>query len=195
MKQSWKPGTVLYPLPAVLVSCGSLETPNLFTVAWTGITCSEPPMTYISVRPSRYSYDLIEKSGEFVINLTTKPLVFATDYCGVVSGRDGNKFAHLGLTAAPSSVVSAPSLAESPVNIECRVVEKKELGSHHMFLASIVAVQADDAYYDETGRFCFEKAQPICYSHGQYYSMGQLLGKFGYSIQKKPRQGGSPRRA
>ena len=184
MKQSWKPGTVLYPLPAVLVSCGSVEHPNLFTVAWTGIVCSDPAMTYISVRPSRYSYGLIEASGEFVLNLTTEALAFATDYCGVVSGRDTDKFAHLGLTAAPSTVVSAPSLAESPVNIECRVREKKHLGTHDMFLADIVAVQADDAYYDETGRFCFDRAHPICYSHGQYYTLGKRLGKFGYSIQK-----------
>ena len=190
MKQVWKSGTVLYPLPAVLVSCGTVEKPNLLTIAWTGIVNSDPPMTYISVRPSRYSYELIRQSGEFVINLTTRDLVFATDYCGVNSGRDGNKFEVLGLHAAPASQVSAPLLAESPVNIECRVRDSRLLGTHEMFLADIVAVQAEDAFCDETGAFRFEKAQPICYSHGKYYAMGEYLGKFGYSIQKKkPGQG------
>lgn len=185
MKQTWKPGTVLYPLPAVMVSCGTLEQPNMLTVAWTGIVNSDPPMTYISVRPQRFSYDIIKNSGEFVINLTTEDLAFACDFCGVKSGRDVDKFQHLGLTAAPAQAVSAPILAESPVNIECRVREMKELGTHTMFLADIVNVLVDDAYYDETGKFHFDRANPICYPHGEYFSMGKKLGKFGYSIQKK----------
>jgi flavin reductase (DIM6/NTAB) family NADH-FMN oxidoreductase RutF len=185
-KQSWKPGNMLYPLPAVLVSCQGKNTePNLLTIAWTGTICSDPAMVSISVRPERYSYSLIRETGEFVINLTTKALVRATDYCGVVSGRDVNKWEKMNLTPCPSLEVKAPGIKESPVNIECRVEEIKELGSHHMFIARVVAVQADERYMDEKGRFCLADSEPIAYSHGTYYTLGEELGKFGYSVKKK----------
>lgn len=182
---SFKPGNMLYPLPAVLVSVGDEKENNLFTVAWTGTICSDPPMVSISVRKERFSYEMIEKTGQFVINLTTKDLAYATDYCGVKSGRDVDKWKECGLTRLSSTVVSAPSVKESPVAIECEVTEKKELGTHHMFIARVVAVTVDDRYMNEKGTFVFPDAEPIVYSHGEYYTLGENIGKFGYSIRKK----------
>lgn len=184
-KTQFKPGNMLYPLPAVLVSASDGEKTNAFTVAWAGTVCTNPPMVSISVRPSRYSYDLIKKSGEFVINLTTEEIVFATDYCGVKSGRDEDKLKKLSLHEEPSKVINTPGIKESPVNIECKVREIKELGSHHMFLADVVNVQVDKQYMDEKNSFHLEQAKPIVYSHGQYFSLGKKLGSFGYSIRKK----------
>lgn len=185
-KQNWKPGNMLYPLPAVLVTVADKQgRDNVFTVAWTGTICSDPAMVSISVRPERYSYHMIEETGEFVINLTTEELAFATDYCGVKSGRDEDKFAAMKLTKGEPLKVKVPTIAESPVNIECKVVNKLELGSHHMFMAEVVAVQADDKYLDETGRFRLDLSKPLVYSHGEYYSMGEKLGTFGYSVKKK----------
>ena len=188
MKKTMKPATLLMPLPAVLVSCGSLEKPNIITIAWTGIVNSTPPMTYISVRKSRYSHDLIAESGEFVINLTTEKLARACDYCGVVSGRNVDKFAKTGLTPMPVEHVSAPAIAESPVNIACRVTESRALGSHTMFIAEVVGVTVDDEYLDENDRFHINDANLIMYSHGEYFALGKYLGKFGYSVQKKKKR-------
>lgn len=187
MKQTWKPGTVLYPLPAVLVSCGARpDEYNMLTVAWTGTVCTNPPMCYISVRPERHSYGIIRRTGEFVINLTTRDLARATDWCGVRSGRDCDKFREMRLTPAPAGVVAAPIIVESPVNIECRVRQVLSLGSHDMFLAEVVNVQVDEAYIDPaTGRFCLERACPIVYSHGEYFALGEALGHFGWSVRKK----------
>lgn len=184
-KQTWKPGNMIYPLPAVMVSCGTVDKPNIITIAWTGTICTNPPMTYISVRPNRHSYDLIKKSGEFVINLTTKDLAFATDFCGVRSGKDIDKFKEMNLTAIESKEVCAPTILESPVNIECKVQEIKELGSHHMFIARVVSVSADEKYLDDKQKFHFEKTNPICYSHGTYFTLGEEIGGFGYSVKKK----------
>jgi flavin reductase (DIM6/NTAB) family NADH-FMN oxidoreductase RutF len=186
-KVIWKPGTMIYPLPAVMVSCGSVpEEYNILTVSWTGTICTDPAMCYISVRPERFSYNIIKKNGEFVINLTTKKLAFATDWCGVKSGNKHNKFSEMGLTPSPASKVKAPLIKESPVNVECIVREIKELGSHHMFLSEVVAVNADDRYIDkETGLFNLNEANPISYSHGKYYEIGPFVGKFGFSVQKK----------
>lgn len=185
-KQIWKPGNMLYPLPAVMVSVADKEgRTNILTVAWTATVCTNPPMLSISVRPERYSYQALVETGEFVVNLTTEELVFATDFCGVRSGRDVDKFAHLGLTPKKASIVSAPLIGESPVNIECRVNRIEKPGSHHIFLADVVAVHAASKYMDEKGRFDFALAQPIVYSHGEYYSLGKKLGKFGYSVQKR----------
>lgn len=186
-KQQWKPGNMLYPLPVVLVTVADKDgKENIFTVAWAGTVCSDPAMLSISVRPERYSHHMIEETGEFVVNLTTKELVYATDYCGVKSGRDVDKFKELSLHTQPGAEVKAPLLTESPVNIECKVEQILHLGSHDMFVAKVVAVHADEAYMDESGRFSLEKAEPIVYSHGLYYDLGELLGKFGYSVQKKP---------
>ncbi len=185
-KQSWKPGNMLYPLPVVLVSAADKNgEKNLFTVAWAGTVCSDPPMVSISVRPERYSYHMIEETGEFVINLTTEKLAYATDYCGVRSGRNIDKFKELGLTAAPADIVKAPLLMESPVNIECTVKEIKKLGTHDMFIAQVVAVHADEEFMDEKNKFHFETARPIVYSHGAYMSLGKQIGTFGYSVKKK----------
>ena len=185
VKEEFGVGALLAPVPSVIVTCGTLESPNAITIAWTGIVCSNPAMTYISVRPERYSYELIKKSGEFVINLTTEELAAATDFIGVRSGRDMDKLKKCGLTAAPSSAVSAPSLLESPVCLECRVSNMLMLGSHHMFLASIEAVCVARELLDENGRLCLEKAGLIAYSHGEYFSLGKKLGSFGYSVKKK----------
>ena len=186
MKQDWKPGTMIYPLPAVMVSVTDGEGhDNIITVAWTGTVCTNPAMAYISVRPSRYSYDMIRKTGEFVINLTTEKLAFATDFCGVRSGRDVDKFRKLNLTKEKAQFVSAPMIGESPVNIECKVEQVLELGSHHMFLAKVVAVHADEAYMDERGRFDLNRAKPIVYSHGEYFGIGKKQGTFGWSVKKK----------
>lgn len=185
-KQSWKPGNMLYPLPAVLVTVADKEgRQNVFTVAWTGTVCSDPAMVSISVRPERFSYHMIEETGEFVINLTTSKLAYATDYCGVRSGRDVDKFKEMHLTPIPGKEVKAPLLEESPVNIECKVKQIMKLGTHDMFLAEVVAVHADEAYMDEKGRFSLSKADPMVYSHGTYYTLGKELGSFGYSVRKK----------
>lgn len=185
-KQSWKPGNMLYPLPVVMVSVADKEgRPNILTIAWTGTICSDPPMVSISVRPERYSYDIIKETGEFVINLTTKKLAFATDYCGVKSGRDVDKFKEMNLTPIPGDVVKAPLIEESPVNLECRVTEVKKLGTHDMFLAEVVAVHADEKYMDENKKFHLEYAEPIVYSHGTYLATGEAIGTFGYSVKKQ----------
>ncbi len=183
-KQIWKPGTMVYPLPAIMVSCGDMEKSNILTVAWTGTICTDPAMTYISIRPERYSYEIIRKTGEFVINLTNKDLAYATDWCGVKSGKDVDKFKEMKLTKEKANFVSCPLIKESPISIECKVKEIKELGSHHMFIAEVLSVDADEKYFDETGKFCLEKADLITYSHGQYYSLGENIGKFGFSVKK-----------
>lgn len=185
-KQSFKPGNMLYPLPVVMVSVADRAgNPNIVTIAWAGTVCSDPPMVSVSVRPERYSHHMIKETGEFVINLTTKELAFATDYCGVKSGRDVDKFKEMRLTPVPAEVVAAPMIGESPVNIECRVTEVKKLGSHDMFLARVVAVHADEKYMDEKNRFDLMRAKPIVYSHGAYFTCGEQLGTFGYSVKKR----------
>ena len=186
-KQSWKPGTLIYPLPAVLVTTGATpEEYNMLTIAWTGTICTDPPMCYISVRKERHSYDIIRRTGEFCINLTTKDMAHATDWCGVRSGRNEDKWKATGLTPMTNPHVSAPIIAESPLSICCRVREVKELGSHDMFIADVVGVEADDRFIDpETGKFSLDKANPIVYSHGEYYSLGKLIGHFGWSVRKK----------
>lgn len=197
-KCAFKPGNMLYPLPAVMVSCQyptahdpecidpALQgKPNILTVAWAGTVCTNPPMLSISVRPERYSYHMIEKSGEFVVNLTTEALVRATDYCGVRSGKEVDKFKEMQLTPLPSREVAVPGIAESPVNIECRVRQITPLGSHNMILADVVAVTVDEAYMDENGKFCLNDTGLVTYSHGEYFLLGQKLGTFGYSVAKK----------
>ena len=186
-KQLWKPGNMLYPLPAVLVSCGDKAgNYNVLTVAWTGTICSDPAMVYVSVRKNRYSHHMLEETGEFYINLTTESLAFATDYCGVKSGKDLNKFEEMHLTPEMGMLSWAPMIKESPVCIACEVVRIEELGSHDMFIANVKGVYADEAYMDEKGKFDLIKAKPIVYSHGQYYGLGRYIGKFGYSVQKNP---------
>ena len=184
---SWKPGNMIYPVPAVLVSCGTEEDGfNLITISWTGTICTNPPLCYISLRPERHSYELIKSTGEFVINLTTEKMVRVTDWCGVKSGRDFDKFEETGLTPLPAQTVKAPLIKESPVNIECRVKEILPLGSHDMFLAEVTAVNADEQYLDpETGAFNLQKAGLLASSHGKYCPLGPPLGHFGYSIRKK----------
>lgn len=191
-KEYWKPGNMLYPLPAVMVSCQRPEEkPNIITVAWAGTICSSPAMLSISVRKERYSYGIIKETGVFVVNLATRELAYALDYCGVRSGRDVDKFREMRLTELPSRIVSAPGIAESPVNIECRVREIKLLGSHDLFLAEVVGVTADDRYMDEHGKFNLNQAGLITYSHGTYFELGRKVGSFGYSVRKsdkKPRR-------
>jgi flavin reductase (DIM6/NTAB) family NADH-FMN oxidoreductase RutF len=186
----WKPGTMIYPLPAVMVSCGSVpEDYNIITISWTGTICTDPAMCYISVRPSRHSYEVIKKNREFVINLTTKELAYATDWCGVKSGSKHVKFKEMELTPVAATKIKAPLINESPVNIECIVKEIVELGSHHMFISEVVAVNADEKYIDkQTGLFRLQDSEPICYSHGKYYETGKLIGKFGYSVEKKKKR-------
>lgn len=185
-KVTFKPGNMLYPLPAVMVSCQRPgEKPNIITIAWAATVCSTPPMLSISIRPERYSYDIVKETGEFVVNLTTKDLAYATDYCGVKSGRDVDKYKEMGLTEQKSNVISAPGIAECPVNIECKVVDIKELGSHAMFLAEVVSVQVDDKYIDETGKFHLNDTGLMAYSHGSYKELGADIGTFGYSVKKK----------
>ncbi len=188
-KRPWKPGTMIYPVPAVLVSCGDARQGyNIITIAWTGTICTDPPMCYISVRPERHSYALIKASGEYVINLTTRKLAFAVDWCGVKSGRDFDKFKEMGLTPLPAQKVAAPLIAESPLSIECRVREVMPLGSHDMFISEVVAVNAEERLFNpRTGAFEFSHAEPICYSHGRYFPLGRVLGTFGYSVRKKKR--------
>ena len=195
-KQTWKAGNMLYPLPAVMVSCADKEgndniitdgkgQDDIITVAWTGTICTNPPMVYISVRPSRFSHHMLMETGEFVINLTTEKLTRATDYCGVRSGRDVDKFKETGLTREKAEFVKAPMIKESPVSIECRVTEVKKLGSHDMFLAEVLAVHADEEYMDENNRFDLNRARPMVYSHGEYLGIGKKLGTFGYSVKKR----------
>lgn len=185
-KQLWKSGNMLYPLPAVMVSVIDKDgNSNIITIAWTGTICTNPAMLAISVKPSRYSYKSLIDTGEFVVNLTTEELAFATDFCGVRSGRDVDKFLYLGLTKAEGEIVDAPLIAESPINIECRVNKIEKLGSHDMFLADVMAVHADEKYMDANGRFDLSLARPIVYSHGEYYILGKKLGKFGYSVKKE----------
>lgn len=186
-KQTWKAGNMIYPLPAVMVSCGDKEGhTNIITIAWTGTICTNPAMLYISVRPERYSYNMIKESGEFVVNLTTDKLVKQTDYCGVKSGRDVDKFKETKLTRGKANELQyAPTIEECPVNIECKLERIEELGSHHMFIARVVSVQVDEAYMNETGKFCLNETGLIAYSHGEYRTLGEPLGTFGYSIRKK----------
>ena len=185
-KINFKPGNMIYPLPAVMVSCGDIDgESNILTVAWTGTICTNPPMAYISVRPERHSYEMIKESGEFVINLTTESLIRATDYCGVKSGRDVDKWQECHLTKEKADTVKCPLIEESPVNIECKVKEIKELGSHHMFIADVTSVHVDEKYMDEKNSFHLNDSGLIAYSHGTYFSLGRKLGTFGYSIRKK----------
>ncbi|NDW12809.1 flavin reductase family protein [Bacteroides sp. 214] len=187
MKQDWKPGTLIYPLPAVMVTCGSNEEEyNIITIAWTGTLCTNPPMCYISVRPERHSYGIIKKNMEFVINLTTEDLAYATDWCGVRSGKDYNKFKEMKLTPDKSTFVSAPGIKEAPLSIECRVKEIVSLGSHDMFIADVVNVRADEnAMNQETGKFELAETHPLVYLHGNYFGLGDKKGKFGWSVEKK----------
>lgn len=190
-KEVWRGGNMLYPEPAVIVSCGTLgedsdaSHTNLITIGWTGTACSDPPMTYISIRKERFSHDIVDACGEFVINLVSEDLARACDLCGVLSGRDTDKWKAAGLTPAPASEVKAPLIAESPVSLECKVTQKLELGSHDMYLAEIVAVDVARDLLDEKGRFRLEDARLIAYLHGHYYGLGQELGKFGFSVKKK----------
>ena len=187
-KQIWKPGNMVYPLPAVMVSTADKKgNTNILTIAWTGTVCTNPAMVYISVRPERYSYHMIKDSGEFVINLTTEELIRATDFCGVRSGKDMDKWKECRLTEGRAvSLEYAPVIEQSPVNIECKVKSVQELGSHHMFLAEVTAVQADEKYMDENGKFELNKTGLLAYSHGEYLGLGKRLGTFGYSVRKKP---------
>lgn len=186
-KQIWKPGNMVYPLPAVMVSTADREgNDNIITVAWTGTVCTNPAMLYISVRPERYSYHMLRESGEFVVNLTTEKLAKAIDWCGVRSGRDFDKWKEMHLTRGKAEKLTyAPIIQESPVNIECKVTEVQELGSHHMFLAKVGAVQVDESYMNETGKFELNDTQLLAYSHGEYYTLGKKLGTFGYSVRKQ----------
>ena len=183
-KVTWKPGTFLYPLPVVMVSCGTMEKANIITVAWTGIINTDPAMVYISVRPTRHSYNIIKESGEFVINLTTKDLTYATDWCGVKTGAQVDKFKEMHLTKEKAKFVKCPMIKESPVSVECKVKEIKELGSHHMFVAEVLGINADEKYIDEQGAFDISKCDLITYANGKYFSLGKKIGKFGYSVQK-----------
>lgn len=183
-KTIWKPGTFIYPLPVVMVTSGNMEKSNIITVAWTGILNTNPAMVYISVRPERHSYKLIEETKEFAINLTTTSLVRATDWCGVKSGKDVDKFKEMNLTKEEAKFVKCPLIKESPVSIECKVLGKRELGSHHMFEAEVLSIDADEKYIDETGKFDISKCDLIAYANGNYYSLGKKLGKFGFSVEK-----------
>lgn len=188
-KELWKPGNMLYPVPAVMVSCKSgNEKANIITVAWAGTVCSDPAMVSISVRPDRYSHHIILESREFVINLVTEKLTRACDWCGVRSGRDYDKFKEMNLHEYLSDLMETPAIEESPVNIWCRVTKIEELGSHDMFIAKVAGVTVDDAYMDAKGRFALEKTGLITYSHGEYYALGKKLGKFGYSVKKRDRK-------
>ena len=185
-KQVWKPGNMLYPVPAVMVSCQYKdEKPNIVTVAWAGTICSDPPMVSISLRPERFSHEIITKSGEFVVNLVTEKLTRACDWCGVRSGRDCDKFREMKLSEYRTDLLHAPAIGESPVNIWCRVSRAEHLGSHDLFIARVVGVTVDDAYMDQKGRFALEKTGLITYSHGEYYALGKKLGSFGYSVKKR----------
>ena len=186
-KVQWKGGTFIYPIPAVMVSCGTMEESNIITVAWTGILNTNPAMCYISVRPERFSHDIIKESGESALNLTTRELAYATDWCGVKSGRDVDKFKEMKLTKEKANIISVPLIKESPVSVECKVKEIVPLGSHDMFVAEIVAIDADEKYIDEKGAFDIGKCDLIAYANGGYYLLESKIGKFGYSVQKKKR--------
>ena len=190
MKVNWKPGTMIYPLPAVMVSCGACnEEYNIITISWTGTICTNPPMCYISVRPERHSADIIKRNMEFVINLTDASTAYATDWCGVRSGRDYNKFEEMGLTPGKAAIVQAPTIEEAPLSIECRVKEIIPLGTHEMYIAEVVNVIADDKYIDpETGKFELADSDPLVYLHGGYYHLGEKIGKFGWSVEKKKKK-------
>ena len=188
-KQYWNAGNMLYPIPAVMISCGKKdEKPNIITVAWAGTVCSSPAMVSISIRPERYSHDIIKETGEFVINLTTRKLLRACDYCGVKSGRDVDKFKEMKLTPLKSQKIEAPGIEESPVNIECKVTEIKPLGSHDMFIAEVVGVSIDEEYLDEKGKFHLNDTGLVTYSHGEYFTLGEKVGSFGYSVRKKDKK-------
>lgn len=184
-KIMWKPGTFEYPIPAVMVSCGDMEKSNIITVAWTGILNSDPAMVYISVRPERHSYHIIKETGEFVINLTTRDLAYATDWCGVKSGAKFDKFKEMKLTKQKANLVKCPLIEEAPVSIECKVKEIRELGTHHMFIADVLAIDADEKYMDEKGAFDISKCDLMAYANGGYYGLDKKIGKFGFSVQKK----------
>ncbi len=184
-KITLKPGTLLAPLPAVLVTCGTMEKANALTIAWTGIINTIPPMTYISVRPERHSYPIIKETGEFVINLTTSAMAKETDFCGVRSGRDMDKLEKCKLTLTEGKTVSAPVIEQSPLSLECKVREIKELGSHHMFIAEITGIQAEERYMDSKGKLNLQQAGLMAYSHGEYFALGRKLGDFGFSVRKK----------
>ena len=184
-RKIWKAGTFIYPLPAVMVSCGTMEKSNIMTVAWTGIINTNPAMCYISVRPERYSYNLIKEKGEFVINLTNEKLAYTTDWCGVKTGAKVDKFKEMNLTKEKAEFVKCPLIKESPVSIECKVKEIRELGSHHMFIAEVLSIDADEKYIDDNGAFDISKCNLIAYSNGHYYSLGRKIGRFGFSVQKK----------
>ncbi|MCQ2218882.1 MAG: flavin reductase family protein [Paludibacteraceae bacterium] len=191
MKHTFKPGTMIYPVPAAMISCGKDESEyNIFTASWVGTICTNPPMCYVSIRPERHSYDIIKRNGSFVINLTNEELAKATDWCGVRSGRDFDKFKEMKLTPMKTEVIDSVLIEEAPLSIECRVKEIVELGSHHMFIADVVNVLADDKFMDkETGSFDLKAAKLIAYSHGGYFKLGDQIGKFGWSVQKKKRKG------
>ena len=196
MKQNWKPGTTIYPLPAVLVSCGSTpDEYNLLTVSWVGTICTNPPMCYVSIRPERYSYEILRKNMEFVINLTTVDMARATDWCGVNSGKNYNKFEQTGLTPRKAQIVQAPYGEESPPCIECKAREIVRLGSHDMFIADVVAVDVQSSLIDENGRLCLDRARLTAYCHGEYFALGKKLGCFGFSVRKKRRQSNASRTA
>lgn len=184
-KVTWKPGTFIYPIPAVMVSCGTMEKSNIITVAWTGILNTDPATVYISVRPSRYSYNLIKQRREFVINLTTKNLAQATDWCGIKTGAKVDKFKSMNLHKEKAKFVKCPMIKESPVSVECKLREIKELGTHHMFIADVLAINADEKYIDKKGAFDISKCDLIAYSNGHYYTLGKKVGRFGFSVQKK----------
>ncbi len=192
-KVFWKGSALLAPVPAALVSCGTVENPNVLTIGWTGIVCTRPPMTYISVRPERYSYDLIKESGEFAINLTTSAMCRETDFCGVRSGRDTDKFQVCGFHAVTAKEISAPIIEECPVSLECRVTEAKELGSHTMFLAEIVGIDVDERYIDSKGKLNLQQCGLAAYAHGEYFALGRKLGDFGFSVRRKKKNKKSPK--
>jgi len=184
-KLKWKPGTMIYPLPPALVSCGTIDNSNILTVAWTGILCTDPAMTYVSIRKERHSYNMIKDCGEFVINLASADLARYVDYCGVKSGKNVDKFKDCNFTKEQGTETNVPMIKECPISIECRVKEIRELGTHDMFMAEILAVNVDEKYLDETGRFDMEACNLLAYSHGHYYKLGEKLGKFGFSVEKK----------
>jgi flavin reductase (DIM6/NTAB) family NADH-FMN oxidoreductase RutF len=187
-KKIWKSGTFIYPIPAVMVSCGDMENSNIITVAWTGILNTNPAKVYISVRPERYSYNIIKEKKEFVINLTNKDLAYATDWCGVKTGAKVDKFKEMHLTKEECQFVSAPAIKESPVSIECKVTDIKEFGSHHMFIADVMSIDADEKYINEKGSFDISKCNLIAYANGGYYELGRKIGKFGFSVEKKKKK-------
>jgi len=192
-KQFWKGSALLAPVPAALVTCGTMDSPNVLTIGWTGIVCTRPPMTYISVRPERYSHDIIKESGEFVINLTTSAMCRETDFCGVKSGRDVNKIEVCGFHTVPAQKVAAPLIEECPVSLECRVTESKLLGSHTMFLAEIVGIDADEKYLDSKGKLNLQQSGLMAFAHGEYFAVGRKLGDFGFSVRKKKKHRKPPK--